>query len=98
MNRRFMRWRFALLLAACAMLAVALTTGCDTRKEAGPQYKGVAAHAPACAAPVKIALLGDKTSSIELARTPQIRAEDLNPLVDLISRCGGEVALGFVTD
>jgi hypothetical protein len=42
--------------------------------------------------------MGDKTGSTEKTRTQQIQSEDLNQIVELISRCGGEIALGFVTD
>lgn len=97
MNRISNSRGFKMLLPAGALLAVALMWGCDTCREVVPPSRAVATNVP-CASPVKVALLGDKTSSTELTRTPQIRAEDFTPLVELISRCGGEVALGFVTD
>lgn len=97
MNGSYISEGFRTSSAAGLLLAVVLTLGCGAAKEGAPAPKAGASHA-ACAAPIKVALLGDKTSSTELSRTQQIQADDLQPLVELISRCGGELALGFVTD
>ena len=63
------------------------------------QTTPMAAKTPAaCPAPVRIAVLQDKTGSANSTRTPQLEVGDLTPLFDLLRRCGGELRVGTVHD
>ncbi len=48
--------------------------------------------------PVRIALLLDQTGSANWTQTPQLRREDLEPLIELVKRCGGELGLGLIRE
>src|SRR5439155_21863187 len=52
---------------------------------------------PGCA-PAKIALIIDKSKSAPNTRTPDVRLDDLDPLIDLLATCGGELAVGSIHD
>jgi len=79
-----------MILAVCGLL---VTTSCGRQQNASGQQ----AVETNCA-PVKIALLLDQTRSTNWTRTPQLRPEDLELLIELIKRCGGELALGLIRD
>lgn len=59
-----------------------------------------AATAPARSScePVKLALLIDKSASAPKARTADIGVADLEPLIQLVAECGGEISLGSIHD
>jgi len=78
-------------LMGVGMVAVWLA-GCGGRGTAGG-----ADNEATCAA-VKIAVLLDQTGSTTWTRTPQLRFEDLKPLVRLVARCGGELGVGLIRD
>jgi hypothetical protein len=48
--------------------------------------------------PVKVAVLQDKSKSINWTGTPTLKDEDLDPLIDLLSYCGGELGFGLISD
>jgi hypothetical protein len=52
---------------------------------------------PKCA-PVKIAILHDKTESTSWTRTPTLTFDDLAPVIELCGQCGGELAFGLIRD
>lgn len=81
------------LLMVVIVCALALI-GCS---ESNPQ---AATPAPVAdvAAPVKIATFVDKTGSANQTRVEQITPEDVDPLLELILRRGGEIAIGLVVD
>ena len=79
----------AALTAACALLAACNSTAKATRTTAAD---------PPCTAPARVAVLADKTGSAAHNRTPEIQPEELDPLYEQIVRCGGEIALGVLTD
>jgi len=60
--------------------------------DGGPKAVGISC------APVRIALLLDQTDSTNWTRTPQLRPDDLDPLIEVIKRCGGELGLGLIRD
>jgi hypothetical protein len=97
MRRHFDSGRLKAEILAGSLLAVVIFGGCGPSQQPVIRTETAPTSLP-CAAPVKVALMGDKTGSTEKTRTQQIQSEDRNQLVELISHCGGEIALGFVTD
>ena len=45
-----------------------------------------------------MAMIQDKTLSAGETRTPQLKLEDMDPLVELLGQTGGEVAVGVIHD
>lgn len=48
--------------------------------------------------PARIAIMQDKTASTNSTRTQQMKLEDLNPLIELLKRSGGEICFGLIRD
>jgi hypothetical protein len=48
--------------------------------------------------PVRVAVLQDSSGSINWTGTPTLKGEDLDPLIDLLSCCGGELGFGLISD
>jgi hypothetical protein len=100
MNNFFKKMKGGVALAS--LLASLVFSGCSTSTGGSTARAGDAQAAvtrkAACDAPVRVGLLGDKTLSTAETRTQQLQAEDLDVLVNLISRCGGEIGVGLVTD
>lgn len=100
------RARFTLPLALAGILAASaamtLTTGCvDTPGATTPEATAAApvpTPAPPPGPPVKLGVMNDKTGSAGETRTQQLTAADLDPLIELLRRRGGELALGLITD
>ena len=46
---------------------------------------------------LKIIILVDKTLSIKNNSVPEVKLEELSPVIDYISKNGGELALGSIT-
>lgn len=89
------------LIAVCLtiILLVAGLFGCSGRKEVDPAKTSHATVSDvAMCSPVKIAEMIDKTGSSNRTRTPTPRAEDFEPLINLLKRCGGELAVGLISD
>lgn len=78
------------------LVVLTLLAGCG-RDSHSPESAVPAGGQDVCA-PVRIALLLDQTGSTTWTRTPQLRSEDLEPLIELIKRCGGELGLGLIRD
>ncbi|MGQ9635818.1 MAG: hypothetical protein ACUVXB_16460 [Bryobacteraceae bacterium] len=78
------------------LVVLTLLAGCG-RDSHAPE-SAVRAGGQAVCAPVRIALLLDQTGSANWTRTPQLRPEDLEPLIELVKRCGGELGLGLIRD
>ena len=49
-----------------------------------------------CKNPVIVAGVIDQSGSMKLSGTPPVSVEDFKPLLDLISRCSGEIGVTFV--
>jgi len=80
----------ARLLLAVALVAV----GCG-----GPPAPVVEASGPAAPpAPVRVAVLVDKTASTSWTRVPVVSAEDFEQFLALLTRRGGELAVGLIRD
>ena len=47
---------------------------------------------------VRIVILQDKSLSIYKNRVPQIKQQDLQPLIDLLRSCSGEISVGVISD
>jgi hypothetical protein len=48
--------------------------------------------------PLRIVLIQDKSLSVTLTRTPQLQTAHLEPLLELMGDCGGELAVGVIHD
>lgn len=49
-----------------------------------------------CIAPLRVVVFQDKTGSAAENRTPQIQVTDLEPVIEHVTRCGGELGLGAI--
>lgn len=81
----------ALLVSAFGLAA------CGRPVEAQGGSADIGQVAFACA-PLKVSVIVDKSKSAPSTQTPQPRIEDLQPLLDLLATCGGELALGAIHD
>jgi hypothetical protein len=88
------RW-LLMVLAVMAIIGTLATTGCGT---AGEPTAAAAAPIVEILPAVKIAVLVDKTDSTNRTRVQQIKKEDLDTVIELITRRGGEIAVGLVAD
>jgi hypothetical protein len=92
--------------AALAVLVFVLSiSGCtDTPATSSPADSSSGEPAPTRTAesaqcrPVKIAPIPDQTGSANWTRTPQLAADDLRPLFELLLKCGGEIGFGLIRD
>lgn len=48
--------------------------------------------------PIRIAVGADKTGSTHWTRTQQLQPDDVEPLIKLLRRSGGEIAVGLISD
>jgi hypothetical protein len=84
--------------AACTLLlGVLLLSGCD-RTEAAPVPASAVTAAPVCGAPLLFVAMQDKTGSAEETRTPDIRLDELEPVLRRVTECGGEISLGIIDE
>ena len=51
-----------------------------------------------CRAPVRIAVVIDKSASMSTSGTAPVKAEELRPLIDALAECGGVLGIGFVRE
>jgi len=72
--------------------------GCGPGQRAGVQQPAGTDRDEAVCVPFRVALLVDQTGSANWTRTPQLGSEDLEPLIELVKRCGGELGLGLIRD
>ncbi len=82
-----------LRLTIPVVLALALI-GC----EGGSATPTPASSSNQPAPPVKIVCLPDKTASTHWTRVQQVTVEDFDPLIELVCRRGGELAVGLIRD
>lgn len=92
-NIRTSRSKWIFLHAA--ILAVGCGTG-STEEMAGHSASRAPLEARACAGPLRLVAFQDKSGSGNENRTPQVETADLHPLVDYVTRCGGELGLGTI--
>jgi hypothetical protein len=81
-------------------VAVAFSPGCSS---AGGKPVGTSSFARkvpsrAGSRPVRVAIIQDKTLSTGETRTPQLKLEDMDPLVELLGQTGGELGVGVIHD
>jgi len=82
--------------ALATTVCMAAACGDDQTGEAASQGVGAPSH-PSCA-PAKIAIVLDKSKSAGRMRTPSVSLDDVEPLIELIATCGGELAVGVIHD
>jgi hypothetical protein len=94
MMKRILLW--ASILLALALLAL----GCSpTRTNQSNDSKPVADElGDGVCKPVKVAVVQDKTGSIDWTGTPTLKEENLDSLIDLLLYCGGELGFGLISD
>lgn len=86
-------------LATVTMIATAacMTTGCGDPVGAAATEGRSATPALTCA-PVKVALIADKSQSAPGTRTPEVTLDDVESLIEVVASCGGELAFGVIHD
>lgn len=86
-----------LAISAAASVSLLALTGCGARVASGglPEAAPPVQAAP-CTGPVRVAVLQDQTGSRGPTLTPVLTPEDLEPLVVLLRRCGGEIRVGEI--
>src|SRR6266851_248754 len=91
--RMFFRYAHAALTTM--LFASLVATGCGTASKTGAPIveQAVAVQKPS---PVKVAFLQDKTGSTTWTRTPQLTAEHLDLLIEVLRRAGGELGFGLI--
>lgn len=82
-------------LLSFALLLIALACG-PAVPRTSPGHAGPTASLEC--APLRTALLLDQTGSAETNGVPHLTAADLDPLLDTIERCSGEIAFGLIRD
>lgn len=90
-----------IVLGTFIVLALALLAfGCSpTRTNQSTDSKPVTAEpGDGVCKPVKVAVLQDKTGSIDWTGTPTLKEENLDSLIDLLLYCGGELGFGLISD
>jgi hypothetical protein len=86
-------------LATATMIATAacMTTACGHPVGAAATEGRTVTPATTCA-PVKVALIADKSKSAPGMRTPPVSLDDLESVIDIVATCGGELAVGVIHD
>ena len=79
------------------LLVAALGTACSTTDAAPPAVEAGPARVSCVAVPV-VALLLDKSRSAPVSLVSQLSVKDLDPLIELLHGCGGELAVGAIRD
>lgn len=85
------------LVAAALVVLVACSSEAPPPTEASPAVE-TPQVAPGRCFPVKVAILQDQTGSAKWTRTQQMTVEELDPLLDLLRVCGGELGFGLIRD
>ena len=80
-----------LLLAI--FVACLLFSGCATGDELPPPPAVVVS---VCEQPVEIGSADDQSGSMKFSGSPPVTVVDFKPLLDLISKCGGEIGVTFI--
>jgi len=91
--------RSVLLIAALLAMLIGLPNvhGGLVGLEANSSTPSSAVGTPGdCGGPVRVAYLQDKSRSTQAFGVYQLQVEELEPILSLITRCGGELAVGFV--
>jgi len=88
-----------LLVLVALIIASFLFVGCSPD---APKTHASPAQSPPLAetacSPAKIAIMIDSTGSRLRTRTPTATEEDFEPYYDVLKKCGGELAVGLITD
>jgi hypothetical protein len=82
------------LIHVFLVVPAVVTIGCGSAS--APVVGASRPSAPPAA--VRIAALVDKTASTSWTRVPVVRVEDFEPLLALLARRGGELAVGLIRD
>lgn len=88
----------ALKVTVLSVLSLTINCGDSTDLRLASAVISTNASAVTILNPVKIAVMLDKTGSMDEARTPQTESKDFDPLMDLLLKGGGEFALGVIRD
>ena len=87
------------ILASFAFALVLLTAcGAATPRDSQPTSAHVLAGGISRCTPARIAVLPDQTASTLRTRTPQLKPLQLQPLINLIIACGGELSVSAIRD
>jgi hypothetical protein len=89
-----------LVMFACAASIALVVGGCAPSQGAeGRAEHGLIAESPTeCQSPSRVAVVQDQTGSREESLTPVLSPTDLQPLVELLLACGGELRVGEIHD
>ncbi len=81
--------------AVAALLVSAITAACDATNAASQLAQSDPVRSGCKAVPV-VALLLDKSRSAPASLVSQLAPQDLDPLIELLRACGGELAVGAI--
>lgn len=87
------------LTLSCIVVLAVSPMGCAPSARSAPVVGAAAVANPsrdACAAPVRVAVIQDQTGSVESSLTPQLTADELEPILGLLRSCGGEIRVGEI--
>jgi hypothetical protein len=84
-------------ISGLVLLLATLAVACSTTDAAPPSVPAAAEAVPCEAVPV-VALLLDKSRSAPASLVSQLAVRDLDPLIELLRDCGGELAVGAIRD
>jgi len=83
--------------SALVLLIATVGVACSTT-DAAPPVVPIAAPRASCEAVPVVALLLDKSRSAPVSLVSQLGVRDLDPLIELLRACGGEIAVGAIRD
>jgi hypothetical protein len=90
-----MKTKMVVLVAIVFLVSL---IGCTQPSSGSGSMSGQAAPIDPICSPVRIAMMLDKSGSSLKTRTPLMTEEDANLVFDVLSKCGGEFAVGMITD
>jgi hypothetical protein len=78
------------------LFALGALTGCqnDVSKSSSTDLEAVTIGC----SPIRAAIIQDNTGSINWTGTPIVQVDDLEPLIQLLYRCGGEIGYGLISE
>jgi hypothetical protein len=88
----------AVIMIVASMVLAGCSGSAASQGGTGATEVNLSAPAVSARSKVRVAVIQDKSLSTEETRTPQLRVEDLEPVVELLGQVGGELGVGVIHD